>query len=420
MKDKIVRKNILLAVTVIMCGLLIAGGTFAYLTATATVNNGTYNTGSTCFVIDYTAGDQMTGTLFPSPNASEGLTGSVSMKISSSCTTLGKGTLYLNIKNTTNTKFDDVVAAHCENPNTLETIPNAKTSSACSSSGGSWVTNGTALKYAIYDSNTYTGTPLAKGYISNGMIGSETAIYTNFDVTHTLRNYYIAIWLDGYVSDNTYVDLAFSGHIRASASQVESAVPSGYQQVSYLQSSGTQYIDTQYIPNQNTRIYTRASTSGTSGHTGLFGCRTTDYTYPFLSYIENTYGEATNVVRIDAGGKAGSTGVIWSPNEPFSIDIDIPNSKVIVNDQTITRYTSLSYSTSCNLSMAIFAVHQGTSYIYPIVGKIYSFIIYESGAKVRHFIPCYRTSDSKPGMYDLINDVFYTNAATSGSDFTYG
>lgn len=39
-------------------------------------------------------------------------------------------------------------------------------------------------------------------------------------------------------------------------------------------------------------------------------------------------------------------------------------------------------------------------------GKIYS-IIEHSGDF--NLIPVYRKSDSKPGLYDTVNDIFYTN-----------
>ncbi len=38
---------------------------------------------------------------------------------------------------------------------------------------------------------------------------------------------------------------------------------------------------------------------------------------------------------------------------------------------------------------------------------------------IRDFYPCYRKADSKPGMYDLANNVFYVNQR-SGADFTVG
>jgi len=31
---------------------------------------------------------------------------------------------------------------------------------------------------------------------------------------------------------------------------------------------------------------------------------------------------------------------------------------------------------------------------------------------VRNMIPCYRRSDLKPGMYDTVNNVFYTNSGS--------
>jgi hypothetical protein len=38
-----------------------------------------------------------------------------------------------------------------------------------------------------------------------------------------------------------------------------------------------------------------------------------------------------------------------------------------------------------------------------------SFKIWENNVLVRDFIPVYRKSDSVVGMYDSVNDVFYTN-----------
>ena len=50
--------------------------------------------------------------------------------------------------------------------------------------------------------------------------------------------------------------------------------------------------------------------------------------------------------------------------------------------------------------------------------KIYDCKMYYSDVLVRNFIPCYRNSDNEIGLYDLVNDVFYTNQRTGV--FTYG
>ena len=49
---------------------------------------------------------------------------------------------------------------------------------------------------------------------------------------------------------------------------------------------------------------------------------------------------------------------------------------------------------------------------------VYDFKIYESDVLVKHFIPCYRNSDNKVGLYDIVNNVFYTNQGTG--EFLYG
>lgn len=44
--------------------------------------------------------------------------------------------------------------------------------------------------------------------------------------------------------------------------------------------------------------------------------------------------------------------------------------------------------------------------------------MWDDNELVRDFIPCYRKSDGVIGLYDLVNDVFYTNLGTG--QFTKG
>lgn len=43
---------------------------------------------------------------------------------------------------------------------------------------------------------------------------------------------------------------------------------------------------------------------------------------------------------------------------------------------------------------------------------IYYTKIWDNNILVRHFIPCYRKSDGVIGMYDLVENKFYTNSGT--------
>ena len=40
---------------------------------------------------------------------------------------------------------------------------------------------------------------------------------------------------------------------------------------------------------------------------------------------------------------------------------------------------------------------------------MFDFHISENGTKKLHLIPCYRKSDGEIGLYDIVNNIFYTN-----------
>ena len=218
-------KYILMAAVVILVGLAVAGGTYAWLSASLNVTNGNSSGQTHCFLIDYNIdnagsgnGQSITGLLFPGSGPAKGLTGRVGLKVNSSCSLNGTGTLKLHINSGTSSVFGTVGEAHCENSTTLETLNDYKTSSACSGHG-TWTSSTTPLKYAVYSNNAATGTPLSVGYITTSDIGNDKTIYNNISITSTQAYYYIFIWLDGYMTDNTFTDLSFDGYISASAVQ---------------------------------------------------------------------------------------------------------------------------------------------------------------------------------------------------------
>ena len=212
------KKNIILSIVVILVGLALVGGTYAYLSSTMTITNNVVNGSTTCFDIDYIDNtDQITGTMFPSANHTKGLTGAVSLKIKNTCNLDGIGNLYLHVNNNTSNLFITTAGPHCENKSTLETLTQYTTSGTCNGSNRSWVTTGTPLKYAVYGNSTGTGTPLSVGYVN--AIDSDIAVYKDFAITHTQKDYYIFLWLDGHLTDNTYTNLSFDGYVKVDATQ---------------------------------------------------------------------------------------------------------------------------------------------------------------------------------------------------------
>lgn len=283
MDNKLNNKNKKILIFGIILGVvLIAGGTYAFLTKALNVQNGNVNGKLECFQINYNAcnlwdvngdgvidtndsaalndyfngtvnenyiyrdlnGDgainnldatlfsdclngtqtnnsvgDLRGTLFPSTEITGGLFGSLAMGVNSACNITGTGTIYLHVGTESSVTLLRKTDGHCENPTTLETLTSYTSSNECLTDGNKWVTDGSALKYAVYDNAMGTGVPLSVGYITGGDIGEDISLYTGFDVNSTNNRYYMFIWLDGNLTNEDYEDLPFSGYIHASVVQ---------------------------------------------------------------------------------------------------------------------------------------------------------------------------------------------------------
>jgi len=232
LKKFLENKKIFWIIVVITLGFLVVGGTFAYLTVSVGVNNGSYNYAVECFMVDYDITNDgfdssnnetsnIEGTLFQSVAPVGGLTGKVSMKMKDTCSVTGTGTLYIHVGNDVSPNLVKTVSAHCEDSTVLQTQKDYTSESACTAvSGNRWVIDGSALKYAVYTSGDLTA-PEAVGYINTSDIGTDLEIMTGIDVNNSIASYDVYIWLDGYLADNTYISLPFSGYIHALVMQNE-------------------------------------------------------------------------------------------------------------------------------------------------------------------------------------------------------
>lgn len=254
--NKELKKNIILTICVIFVGLMAAGGTYAWLSNTVNVTNGVHNVSMHCFLIDYninnvSGGQEITGTMFPSENASGGLNGRVGLKTNSSCNINGEGTLKIHVNSANNAlltnsasycesrktmeKIDGITTktdcdtaggrwrgygdSYCENPDTLARLTDYNDNTTCASNGGVWKTGGSPLKYAVYDNASQTGTPLSVGTIVSSDVGNDKIILDGVSITSTQKYYYIYVWLDGYLIDDSVAEFTFNAYISASAIQ---------------------------------------------------------------------------------------------------------------------------------------------------------------------------------------------------------
>lgn len=178
----------------------------------------------------------------------------------------------------------------------------------------------------------------------------------------------------------------------------KSVVPEEYQQVSYIRSTGTQYIDTLYTPNSNTTC-------------------TIDFEfdeYEGEQWIISAYRSDSNLFRCGSTSRASAEKKAWNTSGGFAYDIEFSLYARTVGTGSVVG--------SPNYTAYLFAQNQGSVAHLRGNMKLYECTIRESGIIVRHFIPCYRKTDGVVGLYDIANpgdNAFYTNLGT-GDDFSYG
>ena len=177
-------------------------------------------------------------------------------------------------------------------------------------------------------------------------------------------------------------------------------LPDGYTELEYIQSTGTQYINTGVQPNQNTRVTATAYLTPSDAGTWLFGARNahSDSTFGFLSY-ENAY-------RSDYNTDQNKT-IPAAYSDPFEIDKN--KNQTQINGET--EATSSVGTFQCNYPLILFANNTGGSISGRGSGKIYQLSIYDNGTMVRMFIPCINP-DGEIGLYDAANGQFYGNFGT--------
>lgn len=177
-----------------------------------------------------------------------------------------------------------------------------------------------------------------------------------------------------------------------------------YIQLDYIESTGTQYIDTGYIPTINTDIKTRASVKYNSGSTpvALFGYLSGND--PYNRYAVQYHKDTVYVAK----GK--TEGIISTIDYTKMCDIETKGSKYIY-DGNVISIAPLDFSVPNKLSIVLFA-RRTTNVNRQSKSKIEFFKIYENGALVMDLIPCIRKSDGVVCMYDLISNSFFENEGT--------
>lgn len=190
-------------------------------------------------------------------------------------------------------------------------------------------------------------------------------------------------------------------------------LPSGYTQLEYIESTGTQYIDTGVILTQEHSVEIEAKLMARVSNKSyyLFGVSTSGKRYAI------TVGAKTNTYNFDF---IDSTYRINSEINAFDNAFHvhkIENLNYYI-DGILQGGNSLTGNTYNSSYLFDTREHTIVSTTGEQRWKVKRCSIWNGSLLVRNFIPAKRNSNGEIGMYDLVNDTFYTNQGTG--DFTAG
>lgn len=186
-----------------------------------------------------------------------------------------------------------------------------------------------------------------------------------------------------------------------------SGVPSDYTILDYIESTGTQYIDTGFKANTTTTKFVGAFTPTQKVTGALLGSRN-----------DNSSGtHSCNVFALGSGNfrfdwaNASYTGTETSYVVGTKYEMEITRGTLVINGTTQSFTNTGSVDQLENFLIGTF--NNGTTpYTKGFVGYIHECKLYSNDVLIRDFIPVKRISDNVVGMYDIITETFFTNAGT--------
>lgn len=195
-------------------------------------------------------------------------------------------------------------------------------------------------------------------------------------------------------------------------------LPSAYCEVEWIQSDGECCLNSNFMPNGQTSVYGRLMfpTGGTDQNRWIWGCGANwnRNVFEFSTDVSTYHGFAWDYGANTGGGRLGS-----KPQAEHIYSVEqVKNTLKIIDETAGTTSHNTSYFSeqtfNTNMNMLIFSSSRGSdSPTSPkSIMRLWYLKIYDNGTLVRDMIPCYRKSDNEIGMYDIVNNVFYTNQGT--------
>lgn len=186
---------------------------------------------------------------------------------------------------------------------------------------------------------------------------------------------------------------------------------SDFTQISYIQSSGSQYINTRVIPDENTKVELMNFYAYNGGENWCV----------FLGATAADGDATTWWFRKNAEGPGICSGigtVKSSPYYNYAVDytygteiakISLDNTGLYINDVKASDYQYQNSITPGTNSLFIFSGNSNGSSWRPSYMRISGCVIYDGEKKIRDFVPVKRNIDNKIGLFDKVENIFYRN-----------
>ena len=177
-------------------------------------------------------------------------------------------------------------------------------------------------------------------------------------------------------------------------------------EVEYIQSTGTQYIDTGIQPTDTYGYRIKNTYTAGQGEQCAIGCM--DAGNRFVGIYTSGSANAVSGAWGDYVGFLPS--YTWTTGTILDVKCNYKNSrKIIIDDTEMKDISDVHITDTISNTIYIGARHYGSN-ITKMQGKIYSAEITNNTDTVADFIPVLQ--DGQAGMLDKVNKVFYPNAGT--------
>lgn len=195
--------------------------------------------------------------------------------------------------------------------------------------------------------------------------------------------------------------------------KVYDVLPKEYQRVEYIEGTGTQYINTGIKIKPTHKIIVDCQFTAIIAQSRVFGNRNTQSNGLVVTmYMNgNTPSKFAWACQNNTGNWKATN--LLADTDRHKFTMDILNDKVAIDDTEITMETS--HTNTAKDSLFFFAYYSNSTTTAPTIrtnAKFYLSKIYDNNKLAFEFIPCYRKSDNEIGLFDIVNNVFYTNAGT--------